>query len=78
MKVATELRAKVGRSRDTLVALFTGALSLMFTQTLVSYLNSKLYDFNVFGVDPPVFELVLIGAVLVLLVWFGIVKRPQG
>lgn len=71
------LKEKASESRKYLITLFAGALSLMFTQTLVAYINSKLAEFNIFGVDSQVFELIAIGIVIVLLVWFGVLKHPK-
>jgi len=72
------LKERASESRKFLATLFAGALSLMFTQTLATYLNGKLNEFNVFGIDPQIFELLAIGVLLVLLVWFGVLKHsPQ-
>lgn len=71
------LKERVNESRSYLATLFAGALSLMFTQTLVTYLNGKLNEFNVFGLDPQIFELIAIGIVVTLLVWFGVLKHPD-
>ena len=71
------LRDRASESRKFLATLFAGALSLMFTQTLATYLNSKLNDFNIFGLDPQIFELIVIGILLVFLVWFGVLKHSS-
>ena len=71
------LKERASESRKFLATLFAGALSLMFTQTLVAYLNTKLNAFNIFGLDPQIFELIAIGVLLVLLVWFGVLKHPK-
>jgi hypothetical protein len=71
------LREKASESRKYLVTLFAGALTLMFTQTLVGYLNSKFNEFNIFGIDSQIFELIAIGVVIMLLVWFGVLKHPK-
>ena len=71
------LKERVSESRKFLATLFAGALSLMFTQTLATYLNGKLNEFNIFGLDPQIFELIAIGVLLVLLVWFGVLKHSS-
>lgn len=76
--MANGFKERASESRKFLATLFAGALSLMFTQTLAAYLNSKLNDFNIFGLDPQIFELLAIGILLILLVWFGVLKHsPQ-
>ena len=71
------LKERASESRKYLVTLFAGALTLLFTQTLTSYLNSKLSEINIFGLDTQIFELAAIGIVIVLLVWFGELKHPK-
>lgn len=71
------VRNRIQASRDTLITLFAGALSVMFTQQLVSYLNDKLREFNIWGIDSQIFALLATGIILVVLVWFGIIKQPQ-
>jgi hypothetical protein len=71
------LKERTLESRKFLATLFAGALSLMFTQTLATYINGKLNEFNIFGVDPQIFELFAIGVLLVVLVWFGVVKSSS-
>jgi hypothetical protein len=72
-----KIRNRFQASRETLITLFTGALSLMFTQQLVTYLNEKLKEWNIFGVDSQVFALIFTGVALVVMVWFGLVKHPH-
>lgn len=73
--VAVDFRQKIKQSKETLATLFTGALSVMFTQQLTSYLNGKLAEVNVWGVDSQVFALIITGVILICLVWFGIMKQ---
>jgi hypothetical protein len=72
-----KIRNRFQASRETLITLFTGALSLMFTQQFVTYLNEKLKEWNIFGVDSQVFALIFTGVALVVMVWFGLVKHPH-
>ena len=75
MNVSKEgVRQKLHHSRETLVTLFAGALSIMFTQQLVAYLNDKLREWNILGVDSQLWALLFTGSVLVLLIWFGVLK----
>lgn len=60
--------------RKTMLSLFVGALTVIFSQTLVTYLNIKLQSITVVGIDFQVFELILLGAIILVLAYFGLLK----
>lgn len=72
-----ELKKKAKDSKEVLTTLFAGALSIMFTQMIVTILNEKLKEINVWGIDSLYFGAGVVGSLLLLLVWFGIIKQKR-
>jgi disulfide bond formation protein DsbB len=63
--------------RIDLTSLIIGALTILWTQAFQAYVNENLKTWNFLGINFVVFELFFVGAVIVVLSWFGITKPRE-
>lgn len=59
------------------ISMMAGALTIAWALIFRDYLVTKLELLNVFGLDTEIFMLIILGVIIMVLAYFGIVKKKK-
>lgn len=64
----------ISRTKATFLSLIVSSLLLTWSLIFRDYIKEKLGLFNIFGVETDLFLLIIIGVVIAIISYFGVVK----
>jgi len=68
---------RLHESRRVFMSMVIAALTLLWTQAFQSYVNANLKGWNVLGLNFVLFELIVVGLVIIMLTWLGFAKKDE-